>query len=140
MFYGRIERRNKALAYFTVNALTMARAGAAFASVLATSQGNYLESALILFPAWAITELDGKLARRTGTDSFKGEARDWTADACTTDAFFLLLSTWGRSLAPQQPPIPAEIAIGTIFFFTAFFLLNAYNALQLSRRTEVMGS
>ncbi len=134
MFYGRIERRNKALAYFSVNALTMIRAGAAFASALAASQGNYLESALILLPAWAVTELDGKLARRTGTESFKGSARDWIADACATDAFFLLLATWGRSLAPQQPPIPSEIALGTMLFLSALFLLNTQKALQLSKK------
>ncbi len=134
MFYGQKERRNKAIAYFSVNALTMIRAGAAFASVLATSQGNYLESALILLPAWAITELDGKLARRTGTESFKGSARDWIADACATNAFFLLLSTWGRSMAPSNPPVPTEIALGTIGFLTVLFLLNANRALQLSRK------
>lgn len=132
---------NHSKEYFFANALTMSRAGAAFASVLLSSQGQLSEALVVSSVSFAVTEFDGTIARKYGVSSKEGAIRDGIADIAMMNSFILIgalhsFSAFGRLQDVESLIFLSSVFVGYSLLMGAFVALATRNQVSGSRFQE----
>lgn len=104
--------------YFLVNALTVWRSATSLGAVIASTSGN-LPYAAFLLTTGALSDMDGRVARRFHVETKAGAARDKLADLAWFQGFFAVLF---KSLIDTQTVPIDRAVVGSLILV----LMNLY--------------
>jgi CDP-diacylglycerol--serine O-phosphatidyltransferase len=129
------DRRPRRGIYILPSLLTVGNVFAGFAAIIAADQGHFMRAAILLMLAAVLDNLDGRVARLTGTTSEFGLQFDSLADLVSFGlAPAFLVYQWGMTTLGRTGWVAAFL-----FLICGAMRLARFNTLPVSEKSYFIG-